>query len=65
VDVAPIDDRLGRYAGMLLARAGTSDAIDAALICLASDGDEIVTSDPGDLRSLARAFGAHVELILV
>jgi hypothetical protein len=50
---------------MLLARTGTSDAIDAALICLASDGDDIVTSDPGDLRDLARTFGAHVELIRV
>jgi hypothetical protein len=65
VDVAPIDDRLGRQAGMLLARTGTSDAIDAALICLARDGDDILTSDPGDLRDLARTFGAHVELIPV
>lgn len=65
VEVAPIDEQLGRHAGMLLARAGTSDGIDAALICLASDGDEIVTSDPGDLRDLARTFGAHVELIRV
>jgi hypothetical protein len=65
VDVAPIDDRLGRQAGMLLALTGTSDAVDAALICLARDGDDIVTSDPGDLRDLARTFGAHVELIPV
>jgi hypothetical protein len=65
VDVVPIDDRLGRHAGMLLARTGTSDAIDAALICLASDGDDIVTSDPADLAGLARTFGAHVELIRV
>jgi hypothetical protein len=65
VDVVPIDDSLGRLAGMLLALAGTSDAVDAALICLARDGDDIVTSDPGDLRDLARTFGAHVELIRV
>jgi hypothetical protein len=65
VEVAPIDDRLGRHAGMLLARTGTCDAIDAALICLASDGDDIVTSDPADLGGLARTFGAHVELIRV
>jgi hypothetical protein len=30
-DVAPVDDRLGRRAGMLLARSGQSDAIDAAV----------------------------------
>jgi hypothetical protein len=65
VNVAPIDERLGRRAGMLLARSGTCDAIDAALICLARDGDDILTSDPGDLRDLARTLGAHVELIPV
>jgi hypothetical protein len=65
VEVVPIDDSLGRQAGMLLALAGTSDAVDAALICLARDGDDIVTSDPGDLRDLASTLGAHVELIRV
>lgn len=65
VDVDPIDDRLGRHAGMLLARTGTSDVVDAAVVCLARDGDDILSSDPGDLRDLARAFGAHVELIRV
>jgi hypothetical protein len=62
-DVAPIDDGLGRRAGLLLARSGKSDAIDAAVVCLAADGDDILTSDPGDLRALAQAAGIHVELI--
>ncbi|MBO0816645.1 MAG: PIN domain nuclease [Actinobacteria bacterium] len=65
VDVAALDDGLGRRAGMLLARAGLADAIDAAIMCLAGDGDDILTSDPGDLRALARAAGVHVELIPV
>ncbi len=65
VEVAPIDGSLGRRAGMLLARSGQSDAIDAAVVCLAGDGDDILTSDPGDLRSLAEAAGIHVELIAV
>jgi hypothetical protein len=65
VDVAPIDDCLGRRAGMLLARTGRADAIDAAVVCLAVDGDDIVTSDPGDLRILAEAAEVHVELIPV
>lgn len=65
VNVTPLDDRLGRQAGMLLARTGTYDAIDAAVVCLARDGDDILTSDPDDLRELARTFGAHVELIRV
>ncbi|MGH3193533.1 MAG: hypothetical protein ACRDPY_48335 [Streptosporangiaceae bacterium] len=64
-EVVPVDDGLGRRAGMLLARAGQADAIDAAVVCLAADGDDILTSDPGDLRVLAEAAGVHVELIPV
>jgi hypothetical protein len=65
VEVSPIDDRLGRRAGILLARVDHTDAIDAAVICLAADGDDILTSDPDDLRALAEAAGIHVELIPV
>ncbi len=64
-EVLPVDDSLGRRAGMLLASGGGSDAIDAAVVCLADDGDDILTSDPGDLRALAEAAGVHVELIAV
>ncbi len=64
-DVAPIDDRMGRRAGRLLTRSGQSDAIDAAVVCLAADGDDILTSDPGDLRALAQAAEIHVELVQV
>lgn len=42
---------------------GRSDAIDAAVVCLARDGDDILTSDPDDLRDLAQAADLHVELI--
>jgi hypothetical protein len=65
VEVAAIDDGMGRWAGMLLARSGRSDAIDASVVCLAADGDDILTSDPGDLRALAEAAEIHVELIPV
>jgi hypothetical protein len=65
VDIAALDDGLGRQAGMLLARSGMSDAIDAAVVCLASDGDDILTSDAGDLQALAQAAGVHVELITI
>lgn len=64
-DVAPVDDKLGRRAGMLLARSGHSDAIDATVVCLAADGDDILTSDPDDLRALAEAAEIHVELVPV
>jgi hypothetical protein len=65
VHVAAVDDQLGRRAGMLLARSGHSDAIDATVVCLAADGDDILTSDPGDLLALAEAAEIHVELIPV
>jgi hypothetical protein len=63
--VASVDDTLARRAGMLLARSGQSDAIDATVACLAADGDDILTSDPGDLRVLAEAAGIHVEIVPV
>jgi len=65
IDVKPLDDALGKSAGALLRKSGGADAIDSALVCLAGDGDEILTSDPGDLRGLADAAGVHVELIPV
>jgi predicted nucleic acid-binding protein len=65
VKVVPIDDMLGRKAGMLLARSGLSGAIDASVVCLAYDGDDIMTADPADLRILAEAADLHIELLPV
>lgn len=65
VQIVPIDGELGRLAGALLGRSGRSDAIDASVVCLAQDGDDIMTSDAADLRPLAEAADLHVELIRV
>jgi hypothetical protein len=65
VDVHPLDEDLGRRAGVLFGVAEQADVIDGALVLLAHDGDEIYTSDPDDLRDLAVAAGLHVELIPV
>jgi len=65
IDVRPLDDRLGRAAGALLASARRRDVIDASLALLAVDEDDIVTSDVGDLATLARAAGRHVEIVRV
>jgi hypothetical protein len=40
-----------------------SDVIDAVVVLLASDGDEIVTVDRSDIETLAAVSGSHVELI--
>ncbi len=65
IDVRAIDDDLGRRAGVLLGRAGRSDVIDAAVVLIAEDGDEIFTADPADLRDLAQAANRLVDLIAV
>lgn len=65
VEIAALDDALGRRAGSLLARTGREDVVDAAVVLIAADGDLIATSDTADLRALAAATGMHVELIAV
>lgn len=65
VEIVPLDDDLGRRTGVLLGTAKKADVIDAAIVMLAQDGDEIFTSDPGDLRELANAARRHLELIAV
>jgi predicted nucleic acid-binding protein len=63
VEVASIDQEAGRRAGELLGAAQTSDPVDAALVLLARTGDQIVTSDPGDLRQLVDATGVSVSIV--
>ncbi|MGI8807964.1 MAG: hypothetical protein ACR2KK_09015 [Acidimicrobiales bacterium] len=65
VEVRALDEALARRVGVLLGEAGLADVIDAAVVLLADDGDEIYTSDPQDLRELAEAAGSHVDLIRV
>ena len=63
VDVESLDEHLGKRAGILLGLAGRADVLDAALLCLAHDNDEILTSDSTDLVGLAQHAGVHVDLI--
>jgi hypothetical protein len=63
IDIRPLDAELGRQSGELLAAAGTRDVIDAALVMVAEDGDEIVTSDRDDITLLAERAGTHVEIV--
>ena len=65
VEVAALDEDLGKLAGELLGRAKKADVIDAALVLIASDGDSIVTSDPADLRRLSEVAGRHIDLVEV
>lgn len=55
VEVVPVDRRLGQDAGVLSARAGAADAVDATVVAIAGAGDRILTSDPRDIRALVTA----------
>ena len=63
--VVPLDNDLGRRAGVLLARTGLVDAVDAALVALCHPGDQIVTSDPADMDALVDAAQLDVDVIPV
>ena len=63
--VAPLDNVLGRAAGVLLARSGLNDAVDAALVALCRPGDQILTSDPDDLAAIADAAWVEIDIIPV
>ena len=52
IEEEPLDSEAARLVGHLLASSGTSDVVDAALALLAAPGDEVMTSDPKDLRFL-------------
>ncbi len=53
VEIAPLDEQLARSCGELCGAAGASDVIDASVVILARERqDLIVTSDPVDLRRL-------------
>ncbi|WP_419930038.1 PIN domain-containing protein [Candidatus Poriferisocius sp.] len=62
VEIVPLDEELGRQAGVLLAHSGLSDAVDAALVAMADHGDEIITSDPDDLDMLVNASQRRIDI---
>jgi hypothetical protein len=47
----------GKRIGELLGQAGSADVVDAHVALLASPADVVLTSDPGDIRTLVEARG--------
>jgi len=45
IEVRPLDETLGRAAGELLAVSRQTDLVDASIVLIVHDGDEIVTTD--------------------
>jgi predicted nucleic acid-binding protein len=59
------DEVAARRAGELLARSKTRDVVDALLVGLARDQDQIVTSDPDDIAELLAAAGVDATVLNV
>ncbi len=65
VDVRDTGQREARAAGELLAASGTSDAVDALIAMVALPGDQLLTSDPTDLRTLVTHRAIPVTVVRV
>lgn len=63
VETIPLDEQLGKRAGALLSRSGSTDAVDAALAAMADHGDRIITSDPAYLVVLVAASTRRVDIV--
>lgn len=63
VDVRPVDERLGREAGVLLGKSGITDAADATVVAIAATGDRVLTSDPVDIGKLVSASGRSIRVV--
>jgi hypothetical protein len=63
VELLPVDGDLGRLAGALIRDAGGGSAIDATVVTIANEGDQIVTSDQSDIQTLINASGRGIKTI--
>lgn len=65
VDVQAVDQTLGREAGVLLGRSGSSDAVDATVVAVSAVGDRIATSDARDISRLVAGSGRAILVVAV
>jgi predicted nucleic acid-binding protein len=63
IDERPFDRDVARQVGEVLALSKTSDVVDAALSLLAGPGDEVLTSDPKDLRTVIPRRSVKVTVV--
>ena len=52
VQILSIDEMVGKQVGELLGRTKSSDIVDGHIALIATTGDVIATSDPGDIQRL-------------
>ena len=60
VEEADIDSTQAREIGQLLRTTKSSDVVDAAIALIAQSGDEILTSDPSDIKALVQVRRVNV-----
>lgn len=65
VDEHELTTGRARRVGRLLRLAGTADVVDASIVDVANDGDEILTSDLGDLGDIERLAQAAGKTLIV
>lgn len=65
IDARPVDLDDAKRAGTLLGRAESADVVDALMVLLAFPGDQLLTSDAGDLSRLASANEVDVRIVAV
>lgn len=63
VELLAVSGEVGQSAGVLLRDAGGGSAIDATVVTIARPGDQIVTSDQGDIRALVDSSGRDIKII--
>jgi hypothetical protein len=63
VKIEPITAENGYRAGELLGTTRTKDVVDATVALLVKSGDELYTSDTGDLQKLCEATGFKAVVI--
>jgi hypothetical protein len=61
--VVAVDD--AKKAGVHLGKSRTSDVVDALVSLLVGHGDEVMTSDPGDVALLLRARSVDARVSVV
>jgi hypothetical protein len=62
-EIEPLNDAYARATGLLIGRAGTADIVDACVVESAlRRGDVVITSDEGDLNTIASAAGRRLDI---